>query len=179
VMALGAYGNVSGIITPTPREEIKPFLRHVRANWQPGDRLWVYYPLGQAFLYYAPRFGFTAEHYALATCSAGSARRYLREIDALRGSSRVWVLMPHNRVEEVELILRYLRAIGTMDLRDTTNSDAGIGGYPIGYVLRLNAPSAEERRADRFPIPPDLDGADPYPWMCHGVMQPLARMPRR
>jgi hypothetical protein len=178
VLALAAYSTVTGD-GRLRSEDVRPFLQHVRRDWHPRDRLYVHYGMGQAFFYYAPRYGFTADEYLIATCSIGSARAYLRQIDTLRGAARAWVLMSHSGGEEADLIIRYLGTFGTLDSRDVANSDAGIGGTGVGYLYDLSAATAFPATADRFPVPADLDHGEPFPFMCHGVLQPLVHQTAR
>jgi hypothetical protein len=157
------------------REEIRPFLDRAAAEWRTGDSLYVYHSLGQSFLYYAPRYRFAAADYVLGTCSRGSGRTYLRELDRLRGRSRVWIALPRDVDIETDLFVRYLDAVGH-------RLDAGYGteddrvSIVVGYLYDLSR--SEPNRsisADSFELPKDLANPAPYPWSCYGVFQPEAR----
>lgn len=99
---------------PFHREDVRPVLAEVRARWQPGDAVYVYYGAAPAVAFYAADFGFARPDYRVGGCHRGDTRAYLRELDGFRGRPRVWVVLSHATAfygEDVDL-LRYLDAIG-------------------------------------------------------------------
>lgn len=177
ILALAAYSSVSAQ-GERPSDEVKPFLAHVRRNWRPGDRLYVHYGTAQAFLYYAPRVGISDGDYVLGTCSRGSGRTYLRELDGLRGHARVWIVIPHEEDYEKDTVLSYLDAVGVR-LDGIDAAGGGRSRYAVGYLYDLSqSPRTASISADRFPLPAFLNGDHPFVWSCYGVFRPIAAGPR-
>src|SRR6185503_10563330 len=98
---------------PYAPEPLKPVLHEMRQAWQPGDRAYVYYGGEKAFLYYARRYSLAPGDYVLGRCAREDPRLYLRELDALRGRARVWLVVTHGVPEEIAAIDGYLERIGT------------------------------------------------------------------
>jgi hypothetical protein len=94
-------------------EDMRPLMENIAAEWRPSDDLYSYYAANQAVDYYGERFGIT--RWDAGTCNRGNPRAYLEELDAYRGSSRVWIVFTHvlPRYAEADIILSYLRTIGT------------------------------------------------------------------
>jgi dolichyl-phosphate-mannose-protein mannosyltransferase len=179
IIVLAAYSTIrrSGRMIDA---DIKPHLQQVKTEWHPGDRLWVHYKLGQQFLYYAPRYGFTANDFVIARCSIGSARGYLRELAALhRDTTRAWLLMADADGRDIEaaVILGYVRSLGAVEAANTTHRHEVPEGGRIG-LLEWRPPDAGTT-AEQFTILPEIDHPEPFPWMCHGVFQPLHLRPLR
>jgi hypothetical protein len=97
---------------PYAPEPLKPVLEPLRAAWQPGDRVYVYYGAEKAFVYYARRHGLARDAYVLGRCAREDPRVYLRELDALRGTPRVWLVVAHAALGEDAIIRSYLDRIG-------------------------------------------------------------------
>jgi hypothetical protein len=93
-------------------QPLRPVLERVEQLRLPGDTVYVDYAAGQAFLYYAPRFGFDAGSYVIGTCAVSDRRDYLRQVDRLRGRRRVWIVGTHLSAVERSLTVRYLEQIG-------------------------------------------------------------------
>jgi hypothetical protein len=122
---------------PYRLEDMKPILAHVQAHWRAGDRMYVYYGAGPAVIYYADRYGVDPGAYMLGGCHRGDPRRYLQELDALRGQPRVWIAITHAVpfFHEREAILAYLDAIGIQrDAFSVASHTAGFQ-YPPAEVL--------------------------------------------
>lgn len=98
---------------PYKIEDMRPLLQAVAKAWRPGDQVYSYYGANQSVDYYAERFGIESWH--PGGCHRGNPRGYLKELDAFRGSPRVWILFTHvlPRYREGAAILGYLRTIGT------------------------------------------------------------------
>jgi hypothetical protein len=106
------------VIEPRYEEEIKPELRYLQENRQPGDVIYVYYGAKPAFTYYSRRFGWDLPE----CCIIGARSRddwdgYDRDLRRLRGHRRVWIIFAHiynwKSVDERVLFLHYLDNIGT------------------------------------------------------------------
>lgn len=102
--------------TPPPyqMEDIKPLLAHLREQRRAGDTLYVYYGGLPAYRYYV-KYGQASENYLSGGCHREDSRSYLRELDRLRGTPRLWVMIVHTspRYREFEDLTSYLAAIGT------------------------------------------------------------------
>ena len=117
---------------PYRLEDIKPALRHIRSRWQSGDSLYVYYGAAPAMSFYAEGFGFSRSDYVIGGCHRTVGRRYLAEVDSMRGRGRVWILITHSLpyYRESEDIIGYLDEIGTR------NDELTIESYAVGRTPR-------------------------------------------
>jgi hypothetical protein len=155
---------------PSAPEPLKPVLHEMRQAWQPGDRAYVYYGGEKAFLYYARRYGFAPGDYVLGRCAREDPRFYLRELDALRGRSRVWLVVTHGVPEEMAAIDGYLERIGTRKasfeagrVPGGRRSDrARVDLYDLSDAARLATVTA-----DAFPMPTPAGGGMAAAWTCH------------
>lgn len=153
---------------PYAPEPLKPVLAPMRQAWQPGDRAYVYYGAEKAFVYYARRFGFGADAYVLGSCAREDLRVYLRELDALRGAPRVWVVIAHGRRDEERLLLEYLDRIGMRRAAFRAGGrapGARTDEYAHAYLYDLSDPRRLAAATwDTFPAPPARPAAA---WSCH------------
>jgi hypothetical protein len=157
---------------PYAPEPLKPVLGAMRQAWQPSDRVYVYYGAEKAFVYYARRYGFTSGTYTLGRCAREDSRLYLRELDAFRGASRVWLVMTHAapELEEDTAILGYLERIGTRKASFEAGGAPGMRGtdraradlYDLSDPGRLTAVTA-----DTFALPARAPGGRAGAWSCH------------
>jgi hypothetical protein len=85
-------------------------------NKLPDDRVYVYYGAVPAFTFYAPQLGIDRNTYITGVSSRKDPAQYLREIDAMRGSERVWFVFAHNCprciVNEFDYITDHLEEVG-------------------------------------------------------------------
>jgi hypothetical protein len=125
----------SRLVHPRTVEELKPVLAFVSANWKRGDTLYVHYGAQYALLYYEecncfrlssdngqdrwplrPRED-VEQQYAQAAVPLGSDvvlgsyhgssdRRYVEDLDRVRGRRRVWFLYTHIRTEHERSVIR-------------------------------------------------------------------------
>ena len=156
---------------PYAPEPLKPVLLSMRQAWQPGDRVYVYYGAEKAFVYYARRLGFPADAYVLGACAREDPRVYLREIDALRGSPRTWLVVAHPADGEDSILLGYLDRIGTRRAEFQAAGRAPgprTDEYAHAYLYDLSDPGRLAAvKADTFPLPPRGSGGRPAAWSCH------------
>jgi hypothetical protein len=179
VMAVLGGAPIYAMATALPPwwlQHLRPVLQHINERRAPGDKIFVYYGAGPAFGYYAPRLGIPAEGVVSGRCRLADPREYLREVDRLRGSSRVWIVATHaRRPGELEMITGYFDQIGH---RLDAVGDSGSSSYQIegayGYLYdlsdrnRLASTSAEAYG----PVLPPLTGPVAF-WGCYGsVDQP-------
>jgi hypothetical protein len=123
--------------------------------------VYVFYGAWQAMRHYGPRVGMAGVPVVWGRCHRGAPRAYYRELDALRGRSRVWILFSHvePRFQERDAILGYLDAIGERResrtipdpyVRSIASVDAHL--YDLSDPGRLASTDAE-----RAVIPPGSD----------------------
>jgi hypothetical protein len=152
--------------------ELRDSLQFVRARWQPGDRAYVHYESGQVFLYYAPRLGFQPRDYILGSCAGGNSTP-LREIDALRGHSRVWVVALGE--DRTDRFAQYLDKIGSLrETRDIIGMNGVVDDGPRGFVALYDLATASTSAL--VEAPPDDEGGSN--WACFGPFRPLTNTTR-
>jgi len=97
------------------RADIKPSLAHIRANWQPGDLVYVYYAAKRQFRYYSERYGFTDADHVEGLKLPTSPSELAEDVEALRGKERVWVLFladTERETEERQFLMEQLDRVG-------------------------------------------------------------------
>jgi hypothetical protein len=158
------------VADPWTRQEIKPLLEHLQERQQKGDALYLHYSAQYAFRYYwergaleqtddrSARWTFVPlaggrEQYAPVLGSGSPAvvvgkydplfRRYVSELERLRGTDRVWVIIADfagSPVDEPRLLVRYLDAIGT---RRESLQETGISLFLYDLTRRDGARAGE------------------------------------
>ena len=98
------------LLAPPPyrAEESRPVLDELARRWRPGDAVYVYGSASLAMRFYGPPV-----EWIEGSIDRADSRTYFREIDRLRGRSRVWLFITHSFPCEPEAIRSYLEAIGT------------------------------------------------------------------
>jgi hypothetical protein len=158
---------IAANLPPFYLEHMRPVLEQVRREWQPGDHIYVYYGAGQAFLFYAPRLGFSPADYTVGSCSLAAPRGYFEQLKRFTGRSRVWAVFAHSTSNGAELIVirdhldRVGRRLRSVEV-PAAGAHAGAGAY--AYLYDLAAPRAEE-----IDDPPPIDL---WPLACYGTMSP-------
>jgi len=101
---------------PFYREELRPIVDYLAEHRASNDAIYVYYASAPAFSYYAARDGIPRSAYRLGSCSRDDWRRYVGEMNELRGQPRVWFVLSHpfnkSGVREDSLFLQYFSAMG-------------------------------------------------------------------
>jgi hypothetical protein len=144
-LILGAplYYALTGI--PYTPQDLRPVVAAMVRGAQPGDRLYVYYGAHQAFRIYRPRIPFPDSAIVQGNCHRPAWREYLREIDALRGRGRLWVLVTHpaaiNGMREGTVIEGYLDGIAPR-LGKWGHKDAYVSLYDFRLLRPLRADAA-------------------------------------
>jgi hypothetical protein len=103
--------------SPKYFEHIRPSMEVLRETWKSGDALYVSQGGLAAFRFYASFYGLDGIPYEF-----GQREDYkdppgiLRELDALQGRSRVWILLSHvyenGDFNEKDFLLNYLNQVG-------------------------------------------------------------------
>lgn len=159
---------------PYMPEHVRPALERLRAEGRPGDALYVYYGARLPYLFYAPVSDLPPLERVLGECARDNPRSYLKQLDALRGRPRAWVLLAHDlpRLAEGPLIFGYLDRIGRLLERTDFQSHGSfsavvLAAYDLSDTDRLTATTAEA-----FPVP-DLPKEALAGLPCAGTMGPL------
>jgi hypothetical protein len=101
---------------PILKEEIRPVLEHVRANWQEGDVIYLYYGAHKPFLFYQEQFGFQEHDYILGIEARREWVNYLPDLNRLEKYDRVWLVFSHvhsgDGVNEEQLMVSWLNRTG-------------------------------------------------------------------
>jgi hypothetical protein len=102
--------------TPPPQrqEHLRPVLSAMAEQCRPGDTTYVYYGAGQAYLFYAPRFALPCGSHVITRCARGRPEMLLEDFDALRGHSRIWIVIAHGAKQrsEIDTLLRHVDFAG-------------------------------------------------------------------
>jgi len=159
---------------PYMEEHVRPALERLRGQWRPGDALYVYYGARLPYLFYAPVLDLPAREATLGECARDNPRRYLADLDALRGRPRVWILLAHDLPQFAEgpLIFGYLDRIGRplerMDFRSHGSFSAVVlAAWDLSEPARLSAATS-----DTYPVPdPPKEALPALP--CAGTMGPI------
>jgi hypothetical protein len=162
VLVLGAPLYYDIVELPHTPHDLREVMRVVVRERQPGDRLYVYYGARQAFEFYRASFPFADEEVTLGGCMRPHWREYLRQVDELRGRSRLWVLIAHpstmRGVREGAVLEGYLDRIapklGRWGQRDATLLlyDMRAASRPAAADPALWHPPPRRLPADTVPL---------------------------
>ncbi|MEJ0099042.1 MAG: hypothetical protein WDO12_04590 [Pseudomonadota bacterium] len=149
-------------LPPYQSEDIKPALRYLSQQLQPSDAVYVYHGARIAAAYYAPQFGLSRDRITMGECHFGDPRNYLRDLDRLKGNSRVWVLITHSLPDYNEHldILAYLDAAGArsetleMPTHQPRGSLAWLASAALYRFDLSDSAIRAEVRAEDFPVHP-------------------------
>lgn len=139
---------------PFYREELRPVVHYLAQHRETGDAIYVYYGAGRAFEYYASRDGIPRSAYQLGRCERGEWRRYLDDVDALRGRPRVWLVLSHpflkGGIREDSLFTIYFSKLGRrIDAR------SAVGAELLLYDLSGSATTGDVRASFTPPTTKD------------------------
>ena len=130
-------------------EDARPVLERLADDRREHDAIYVMYSGVPAFRFYAPRVDISEVGVVLGGCHRDDPRAYLRELDRLRGTGRVWVFRTHvsERLAEAPLFDGYLSRIGRyLDSIAADDTDA-----TLWDLSRTDAPAD---LAETYPLPP-------------------------
>lgn len=162
---LGAAVPAAGVVfvlahnPPVYRDEdARPVLERLADDRREHDAVYVVYSGGPAFRLYAPRVGLSEVGVVLGGCHRDDPRGYLRELDKLRGTERVWVFRTHvsERLAEAPLLDGYLSRIGRWvdslngEDTDATLWDLSRSDAPADLAETYPLPARDEALAKRF-----------------------------
>lgn len=99
------------LIHPYKHEEARPVLRYLKEHKREEDIVYVYYASSSVFKYYSTRLNLEIEKYIQGIASREDWRKYIEDLQQLRGKKRVWLFFSHAYSEEA-FFLYYLDSIG-------------------------------------------------------------------
>jgi Dolichyl-phosphate-mannose-protein mannosyltransferase len=96
---------------PPRYEQITPILAEVREQWQPGDKVYIYYGAVPAFTFYTRENPFPPG-VVLGTEYREGRIGYRDELRRLAGHARVWIVFSHRHRDEESLVRAYAEGLG-------------------------------------------------------------------
>ena len=78
-----------------PYEDIRSVMNYVKENRKQGDMLYIYSMSTFSFKYYSERYGFGNDDYIEGVYSPHDRKKYLDDLEKLRGNKRVWLIFSH------------------------------------------------------------------------------------
>ncbi len=159
VMALLLVAPALALVeTPPPYrvEDYKTVLAFLRAHRQPGDVVYVFPNPYGAIERYGAEYGLSPEDYVVGGCWRDDLRPYLRDVDRLRGRSRVWFFASsvppfHPARRSIE---RYLGTIGISREQVAVPSAKPLNPVSIGLFDLSDSARLASASADSFPVEP-------------------------
>lgn len=128
---------------PWSPNDLTQVLAAIHREAKPGDRLYVHYAGLHPFEWYRARVPIADDHVVRGGCYRPAWREYLRELDAFRGTGRLWVVVVHpawvNGVHEGAVIEQYLDHVAPK-LGRWGESDSFALLYDFGRVTPLRGP---------------------------------------
>jgi hypothetical protein len=88
--------SASYFLAPKYYEHIRPSMSVLQESWRPGDAIYVSNGAVPAIEFYAPLYGLSGTEYlSNARDDYKNPGNIARQLDSLKGRSRVWVLLSH------------------------------------------------------------------------------------
>lgn len=134
---------------PVHAEQTREALDRIQSEWQPGDRLYVYYGAGPAYAYYQAGKGIPPEAVIMGEENRNrDPRLFQQEMKPLAGQPRVWVLLAHRQTAEETAIYAYLDTMGQR-VAEHRYADATVARYDL--TLPPGPPDRSLRRPSSTP----------------------------
>jgi len=112
LFALPVASAFEAVAVPRTKEEIRPALAYYQANRQAGDLLYVYYGAETSFKYYQGEMNLGQDCCVQGIFSREDWEGYARDLDKLKGKTRVWVVLSHLINNEETFFKYYLDTNG-------------------------------------------------------------------
>jgi hypothetical protein len=92
----------------------RPVFESLAAHRRPGDTVFLWHEAVPFLAWYGPRYGLTPGEFVRGGCWWTEPRRFLRDLDPLRGRSRVWLVPPWAWFDlgPVKTMFQYVDVIG-------------------------------------------------------------------
>ncbi len=104
------------LVKPRYEEEIKPVMKYIQNHRNSNDAIYLYYRSEIAFTYYADRYGMNKQDCIVGVASKYDWNGYKRDLEKLRGHTRVWLLFSHiynwEDIDDERLFIYYLDNMG-------------------------------------------------------------------
>jgi hypothetical protein len=140
---------------PMRHEQIQPILEQVRGEWQPGDRVYIYYGALPAFTFYTRQQPFPEDAIIVGTEARDNLAKYRQQLAELKGRRRVWLLFSHRHKNEQSIIQAYAEGLGRCEgaLRAP-----GAAAFLFNFAVppEMNSVAAAPTGADRARAPGDI-----------------------
>ena len=161
---------IATALPPYWLQHLRPVVKHIIARREHGDGVYVFFGAGQAFHYYAQRYGLTMDNTVVGRCSIERPDQYLHQLDQFRGKPRVWILLTHDRGEGKPVIIDYLDRIGRrLEAVEVPASSGRAVEAASGYLYDLSDPEKLTAAASSTTAITDQTiGLSPR-WECYGV----------
>jgi hypothetical protein len=142
VIAKPAWLAGKRLVHPDRGEDLKIAMRYMRSHQRPGDICYVYYGAKYQLAYYSELYKLPEINVQIGSDCGRTSNCYAADLERMRGSPRVWILLSHILVGNdwnEELILRsQLDAAGVrLDLYQTSGARAYL--YDLRQPLNLNS----------------------------------------
>lgn len=145
---------------PMRYEQLAPVLDGVRREWQPGDRMYVYYGAAPAFTFYTRADPFPAGSVTLGAEGRKDRLEYRGQLLPLKGSPRVWLVFSHRHKHEDSDIRAYAEGLGRCE---RVISGAGAAAYLFDFTAAPGSGplvAAEPTPGKNDDTPPVVRGGD-------------------
>ncbi len=107
-----AKARLHDLATPRTMEEIRPLMEILHTGRHSHEPVYVYYAAVPAATYYRERMGTPDQGFIPGIQSRKDRRRYLQDLNALKGHRRVWVLFSHMFKKEEPFMVAHLETLG-------------------------------------------------------------------
>lgn len=97
---------------PMRYEQLEPLLSELRGEWQPGDRMYVYYGAVPAFTFYTREAPFPADAVVIGSEARKDRTEHRTQLAAFKGARRVWLVFSHRHRHEESDITAYAEGLG-------------------------------------------------------------------
>jgi hypothetical protein len=95
-------------LTPIQREEVKPLVRYLELNRQPGDHVYVYYGAWPAVKYYYRNVTLDSDFWHFGKKSRNDRTVYLADTHAMKEWHRVWLVFAHGHQDEEDFFVSHI-----------------------------------------------------------------------
>jgi hypothetical protein len=161
------------LLRPVSREELRPVIGHVAARLEPGDLVYVYYGARWAFRFYAPHHAFRRDQVIEGAPSRDDWRGYLRQLDALTGRARVWLLFSHVHTKSgVDEEAFFLQALAARGHQLESAHAPGAAAYLYDLTGKGDPTVLRPRGLAAHPAPPTCCPAGAPLDACRGIAAP-------
>ncbi|MEO7966477.1 MAG: hypothetical protein ABIT38_21470, partial [Gemmatimonadaceae bacterium] len=156
---------------PWERQPLREVLARVAKEAKPNDAFYVTYGAAQAWQYYAPRFNFTSHPMRVGACRDDAPQGYLREVEALRGVGRVWIIyVPAGNLRDPSELLDTAEDVGNIVTRIEASDHFYRDTNRVGaYLYDFASGSAQKKTWQRSAGSVEAFATEPPAPSCRGA----------